>query len=188
MAPKSENNDELMGKRPEDMSPEELQKAILLIEYQTKTLTLAQTRKNLTDFEDVERKRREQNKRRMSELKSEREMRERIVSVCRHRSGGTPKNLLKGKGVGSFSLISRTLMPDGITILLQCPRCRMRIFTPQRPKPGSSKVVFEQYAKELDHYNKLLQDSIEDGLEFAELRGPTFTFLRDGVPFIPERI
>ena len=76
-------------------------------------------------------------------------------------------------------------MPDGKTILLQCPRCRMMKYPPTKALKESNP---KKYAEELAEYNRLLQMSIDEGIEDSELRGPTFLFEnKEGVPFIPER-
>jgi hypothetical protein len=57
------------------------------------------------------------------------------------------------------------------------------------PQQSLKKEDPKLYLKELDEYNKLLEQSIEEGLEHAEMRGPTFMFKNeDGVPIIPERV
>jgi len=120
----------------------------------------------------------------MAELEQMRKAQEKTERMCRHRSGGKPTNILKGGGIGSFSIITRAVMPDGVTILLQCSRCRMKRYPPE------AHVKLEdpkRYAMELDDYNALLEASIEADLE--PLRGPTFTFTNsEGVPVIPRRV
>jgi len=74
-------------------------------------------------------------------------------------------------------------MLDGFTWLLQCTRCRLRLFTPH---PSLATTDPERYAKEKAAYDKLWELAGDSGLD--EIRGPTFTFLKDGVPFIPHRV
>jgi hypothetical protein len=167
----------------EDMTPAELQEKILRVELQTKLLSLAEADRQNKGFLENEKRRHQANEQRMVELEAGRKNREAIVQQCRHKSGGTPKNILKGGGIGSFSIISRAILPDGKSILLQCPRCRMLKYPPdQKLKKTDPKL----YARQLEEYNALLEQSME--MENAELRGPTFLFERDGVPIIPDRV
>lgn len=164
---------------------EEINREIAEIELETKRLMLAEQKKRNAEFSEAERRRSDANQKRMNELEQARKNQQRIVRACRHKSGGTPNNLLRGGGRFSFSLISRSIMPDGKTILLQCPRCRMMKYPPEKTLMNSNPQL---YAEELAEYNKLLQMSIDEGIEDSELRGPTFLFENtEGVPFIPER-
>ena len=174
------------GKPIEEMNAEELQAEILRVELETKTLQLAEARQRNHDFIEVEKRRRQANQQRMTELETGRKTRERIIKICRHRSGGTPKNILKGsRSAGSFSLLTRAILPDGKSVLIQCPRCRLMAYP---PNPSLKKEDPKRYAQELEAYNSLLEQSIEEGLEHAETRGPTFLFERQGVPIIPDRV
>ncbi|HEV2099327.1 MAG TPA: hypothetical protein VGR45_10420 [Stellaceae bacterium] len=168
----------------EAMSTEDLQKHILRVELHTKMLQLAQAARSNEQYEEAERRRRAANRQRMKELKDARLAQERIERSCRHRSGGTPDNILRGGGIGSFSTVTRAIMPDGVTVFMQCPRCRLKRYTPEVHLKHEDP---KRYAKELDEYNELLEASIENGL--APLRGPTFTFTNsEGVPIIPRRV
>lgn len=174
-----------MANEKSKMTLEEINREIAEIELETKRLMLAEQKKRNADFTEAERRRHEANKKRMDELAAARNTQERIVRTCRHRSGGTPANLLRGGGRFSFSLITRAVMPDGKTILLQCPRCRMMKYPPTKALKDADP---KKYAEELSEYNRLLQMSIDEGIEDSELRGPTFLFEnKAGVPFIPER-
>ena len=131
-----------------------------------------------------EEQRRTSNKRRMTELAEGRRVMEATQKKCRHMSGGKPGNILRGGGVGSFSILTRALMPDGVTVLLQCSRCRLKLYPPtEREKKEDPK----KYLADLKHYNELLDQANEADLE--PLRGPTFLFKNaEGIPFIPERV
>jgi hypothetical protein len=166
-------------------SLEDIQREIADVELQTKKLMLAEAKHNNQVFEAKEAQRHAANRQRMQELEDARRNREQTVKHCRHRSGGRPQDVLKGGGIGSFSTISRAIMPDGVTILLQCPRCRMQKYPPSLAMKLKDA---EKYLEELKEYNRLLEVSRSEGLEFAELRGPTFLFTKDGIPFIPERV
>ena len=168
----------------ESMSVEELDRQIKRVELHTKMLQLAQAARSNEQYEEAERRRHAANKQRMQELNDARLAQERIERSCRHRSGGTPDNILRGGGIGSFSTVTRAIMPDGVTVFLQCSRCRLKRYTPEA---HLKKEDPRRYAKETDEYNDLLEASIENGL--APLRGPTFTFTNsEGVPVIPRRV
>jgi hypothetical protein len=168
------------------MTVEELNLEIAQVELETKRLMLAEQKKRNADFTEAERSRHEANQKRMDELTNTERNKARVISTCRHRSGGTPANLLRGGGRFSFSLITRAVMPDGKTILLQCPRCRMMKYPPTKALKDAHPGV---YLAELTEYNRLLQMSVDEGIEDSELRGPTFLFENaQGVPFIPERV
>lgn len=99
---------------------------------------------------------------------------------CRHKMGGRHQDVYSGDS--HRSTITRTQMLDGYTYLLLCTRCRLKVYTPH---PTLKKTDPERYAKEKAIYDPLLQMSKDTGLD--EIRGPSFIFERDGVPFIPVR-
>ena len=168
-----------------EMTLEEIQKQIAVTELETKKLQLGQAQKDNADFLDKEKRRSEANKQRMSELEQARNSRYATIKACRHKAGGTPANILKGGGVGSFSLLTRAIMPDGVTIFMQCPRCRLGMYTPQKK---IRQMWFTKFEDEKKYFDELVEKSREEGLQHAELRGPTFAFKNDeGIPIIPER-
>jgi hypothetical protein len=172
--------------KPEEMTIEQMQAEILRVELETKRLLLGKAKKDNAEFIAAEERRHQANKRRMKELAEGRENRYATIKACRHRSGGGPGNILHGGGIGSFSLLTRALMPDGVTILLQCGRCRLLFYTPSEKQ---RQLWFESYREELAFYKKLLELSIEEGIQHNETRGPTFMFKNEkGVPIIPERV
>lgn len=195
MAKKIEDQQRVIinGEDVTDLSPEELQKRILQIEYQTKALQMGQADRANRDYLQAEARRHEANARRMIELKIARENHLAVIKKCKHRSGGSPRNILRGGGKFSFCLVSRSLMPDGVTILLHCQRCRLQIYTPRDKtndgKPAPRQLWFKTYDAEKVYFDKLVELSEEDGCsEHNEHRGPTFLFQKDGVPFIPDRV
>ena len=111
---------------------EDIQREIAEVELQTKQFNLAQAKRTNEEFVARDQQRRKANAQRMTELKQGREGRAQLVRLCRHKSGGTPDNILKGGGIGSFSVITRALMPDGVTIFLQCLRCPLNTFCKSR--------------------------------------------------------
>jgi len=175
--------------KTDEKSLEQIQREIAEVELQTGQLNLAEARKRNETFLAAEEARRRGNRQRQAELKQGREGREAIVTECRHKSGGSPNNILHGGGIGSFSVISRAIMPDGVTRLLQCPRCRMREYF--RPLTRQEEVKLKKNDSEkVERYlqlKDLFETSKDLGLEHGELRGPTFFFQNEaGVPVIPE--
>ena len=172
----------------EAMSLDEIQREIAQVQLQTARLGLAEQKKTNAEFIQKEAARREANKRRMDELQVARNNRYATIRECRHRSGGNPKRILRGGGKNSFSLISRSVMPDGVTVLLHCQRCRLALYTPV--ENGSRQLWFKTYAEEQAYYEKRLEESIEEGCsEHNEQRGPTFMFQNaQGVPVVPARV
>lgn len=172
--------------RAAEMSVEEIKKEILRVDLDTKLLQLGRAKKDNAAFEANEEQRHRSNQQRMNELEAGRQGRHVIIQDCRHRSGGGPTNILHGGGIGSFSLITRAVLPDGVTLFLQCPRCRLALYTPQ---PKTRQYWFKSYEEELAYYRKLLEQSIEEGIQFNETRGPTFMFKNEeGVPIVPKRV
>jgi hypothetical protein len=104
-------------------------------------------------------------------------------SVCRHRQGGKASSDGRHVWAGDGPpCVAKTQMLDGVTWLLQCIRCRLKVFTPHLQHYSGRP---EQYAKDKALYEKLWELSADSGLD--EIRGPTFQFTKDGVPFIPQR-
>lgn len=179
-----------MGKAAKErMSPEELAQRVAEVDLETKLLGLRAAERSNADYEQREEQRHKQNQQRQGELAQLRKAREDVVRSCRHKSGGRPTNILKGGGPGSFSIVVRTLMPDGVTVLLQCARCRMLEYTPEKPVGKAATAdALEQYVARMDRFNGLLEASIDAGFDNF-MRGPTFAFKTgEGVPFIPARV
>jgi hypothetical protein len=163
----------------------DLEREILEVELETKRLLLGKAKKENSEFHENEERRKAHNRQRMAELAEARRNHEAVVKNCRHKSGGEPDDVLKGGGIGSFSIISRAIMPDGISILLQCPRCRMKMYPPTEKLKQENK---QQYLEDLALYNQLLEKSKDDGIRHSQSRGPTFMFKNEnGVPVVPER-
>lgn len=181
------------------LTGEALQERIAQVELQTKMLNLRAAERANRDFEQRDEINAKQNAQRQKELAQLEQVHEANVRACRHKSGGRPGNILKGGGVGSFSTITRTLMPDGVTVFLQCARCRMRKYTPEKPvKPlgdAATKIALAKYeaaltkyADDLEEFNELHEQSVDAGFDNF-MRGPTFAFkTAEGVPFIPARV
>jgi len=127
-------------------------------------------------------------------------------NVCQHRSGGyageTP--MTEGGGTNSFSVLHITVMPDGKTVFIQCGRCPLKMnwrlrseaeegklqAAAEAARKGDAKgyrnskawLAWEDYGwgKELMATHK------KEGLPKSIMKGPTFDFEKDGMPFVPD--
>jgi hypothetical protein len=162
-----------------NLSLEELQRVIAMADLQGKLLDLDRMKddnaKRVAKRESLEK----YNRQLQEEMESQARLMKQAQTICRHRQGGRHHDVYKGTGL---PCIVRTQMLDGFTYLLQCTRCRMKVYTPH---PSLKRSDPERYAQEKAVYDSLLAMSYESGLD--EIRGPSFVFERDGVPFIPER-
>lgn len=161
------------------MSLEELQRVIALTTLQSNLLELDRIKddnaRRLAHNEAI----RKHNVQLQADMESERRQLAYVQSVCRHRQGGRAQNVYAGDGK---PCIVRTQMLDGYTWLLQCLLCRLKVYTPH---PALKREAPEEYATLKTVYDKLWELSSDSGLD--EIRGPTFLFEKDGVPFIPQR-
>ena len=164
----------------QNMSLEEMQRLIAATELQAKILDLDRVKddnaRRLAHKEAVEK----HNRQIQADVEAEQARMRFAQSVCRHRQGGKPQNIYAGDGK---ACITRTQMLDGYTWLLQCLRCRIKIYTPH---PNLKKSHPEEYEKLKGIYDHFWQLSLDSGLD--EIKGPSFLFEKDGVPIIPERV
>jgi len=162
------------------MSLQQIQLAIAAADLQAKLLDLDRIRDENAKRLAVKQANDNHNKQIQEQIKSEEAMLRFAQSVCRHRMGGYAKNIWAGDG---RPCVVRTQMLDGVTYLLQCLRCRLKVLTPH---PSLAQKNPAQYQAEMALYQKLWEMSADSGLD--EIRGPTFVFKQDGVPIIPERV
>ncbi len=182
-----------MAGKEAKLSEQEMRERILENDFKTSERKLRAAEREEARYEQEEALRHKKNTTRQKELADGRRTMAAIQKACRHMSGGKPGNVLKGGGIGSFSIITRYKMPDGVTYLLQCARCRMMLYTPTKPakaefdKPALFEAAMKAYEVEKAHFDELFEKSMDAGLE--EMRGPTFMFKNaDGVPVIPARV
>lgn len=161
------------------MTLQEIQVAIAKADLRAKLLDLDRIKDDNARRIAVKEANDKFNRQVQEEIRNQEQMIKRIQSVCRHRMGGKYQNVWAGDGK---PCIARTQMLDGYTWLLQCTRCRLKVFTPH---PSLQKANPEQYAEERAFYDKLWELANDSGMD--EIRGPTFAFMKDGVPFIPVR-
>lgn len=186
-------------------SNEEIQREILDVDLETKRLGLDEARKRNATFAAAEQRRSSQNKERQANIAEERRMHRRNQLACAHAAGGEAgTSPLEGGGKFSFSVIARVILPDGKHELLLCPRCRLKLIGREHSKAEERMMKLAAEAAEEkfpetygddaawikwdDHkrWKDLRKVSQKEGIPNNVLRGPTFMFEKDGVPFIPE--
>lgn len=162
------------------MSLDELQRVIALTDLQAKLLDLDRIKddsaRRLAHLDAI----RKHNQQIQADMESQQRQLAHVQAICRHRQGGRPQNVYAGDGK---PCVVRTQMLDGYTWMLQCLRCRLKVFTPH---PALKRHDPDSFAQARAIYDKLWELASDSGLD--EIRGPTFTFEKDGVPFIPERL
>jgi hypothetical protein len=127
-------------------------------------------------------------------------------NVCEHRAGGyageTP--ITEGGGTNSFSVLHVTIMPDSKTMFIQCGRCPLKMYwrarsvTEEDKLQAAAEAVRKGNPKSYqndkawlaweDHLwgKELMATHKKDGLKKSIMKGPTFEFEKDGMPFIPD--
>lgn len=160
------------------LTNEQLQKMILETQLETAQIALEQQRETNAAFKAHKEAKSRQNAQRQANLALERQSKAAIQSVCLHRQGGHPDNILKGNGP---SVLSKTRMLDGRRYLIQCNRCDLKLLTPH---PALQKEDPERYAREMAEYNRLSEEADSNGL--AQIQGCTFDFQQNGVSVLPE--
>jgi hypothetical protein len=161
------------------MSLKQIQVAIARADLQAKLLDLDRIKDENQRRLAIKKANEDFNRQIQEEIESQTRILKYAQSVCRHRMGGKYQNVWAGDGK---PCIAKTQMLDGYTWLLQCTRCRLKVFTPH---PSLSQTDPKRYAEEMAAYQKLWELAGDSGLD--EIRGPTFTFVKNGVPFIPQR-
>lgn len=172
-------------------SLEQIQKSIAWADLQMKLLDLDRIRDDNTKRVAKKEALVKYNEQIQQQMESEQKLIAYAQSVCRHRQGGRASSDGRHVWAGDGKpCVVRTQMLDGVTWLLQCLRCRLKVFTPHvshyQGRPPQDGVTWqEQYQRDKAVYDKLWEMASDSGLD--EIRGPTFTFQKDGVPFIPQR-
>jgi len=162
-----------------EMTEEELRIEIRRVELETAQINLEEARARNAAFRAHEQQRSTQNKQRQSQLAADIATKKYLQRICNHKQGGSPKNHLEGDGK---SCLTRSRIFFSNNYLIQCNRCDL---AEQRPHPSLKKTNPKKYAEAMEYYNRLLQESKENGLEPME--GPTFEFTdHDGNIVVPE--
>jgi hypothetical protein len=119
--------------------------------------------------------------------------------VCEHRSGGyageTP--ITEGGGTNSFSVLHVTILGHDKVRFIQCGRCPLKLWWKERSAHEEGRM--EAAAKKAgvgseaaraweDHLwgKELLRIHKKEGLPHSTMKGATFNFEKEGVPFVPE--
>jgi hypothetical protein len=120
-------------------------------------------------------------------------------NVCEHRSGGyageTP--ITEGGGTNSFSVLHVTIIGHDKTKFIQCGRCPLKLWYNERSPAEEARMAAAakkagEGSKEAiaweDHLwgKQLLATHKQHGLKKSIMKGATFTFERNGMPFVPE--
>jgi hypothetical protein len=180
----------------------DLQTEILETDLETKRIALEQTREQNAAWKQRRDVSARTNANRQHQFKMDHaSQRHAQEHICQHMAGGDADgNPLEGGGKFAFAIVSATLMPDGVTYFMQCPRCRMKLYGRNRPaaeearmaalarEKGPESPEAQAYA---DHiwFKEVFKLWQKEGLGKKSLmRGPTFGFNRveDGAPVIPD--
>lgn len=172
-----------MGDIPEDwknLTLEEIEKQIKLVTLQSHMLDLDriqdENQKRISKRHAIEKFNREI----QQDMAAQEAKLSWLRTHCRHRMGGYHSDITAGDGK---PCIARTQMLDGVTWLLQCLRCRTKIFTPH---PSLQQTDPEKFERDMAEYKRFWELSCDSGM--SEIRGPTFSFVQNGVPIIPQRV
>jgi hypothetical protein len=169
---------DLMALPLEELTNAELQTRILRMQMQREILTLEDTEEAHAKLLAMKKQRSLQNAQRQAELRGIAVMHRNIQSGCRHRQGGYRHQLYSG---GGKPCVTKFIMPDGVTAFYQCNRCRLKEYTPHRNLLARDP---EAYRTQKMLTDKLEELWVESNLDF--IKGPTFAWMKDGVPFVPE--
>lgn len=171
---------DIMSLPIDQLTLEELQLRVMRMQMHRETLLLGKAEQDQKAWEAREAQRHRDNAMRQTEMAQIASNRKAIIGGCRHRQGGFRHKLYSGDGK---SCVSKFVMPDGVTNFLQCSRCRLKFFTPHRKLQEREPA---EYDRQMVIYARLMELHEESGLDM--IKGPTFTFVKDGVPFIPEMV
>jgi len=186
---------------------EQLQREVLEVQLRRESAALEDTVEQLNDRKIRKERSAKTNAQRQAQMSADNKAAKQIEKSCRHKSGGNPQNILRGGGKFSFSILTRVLMPDGKTELIQCQRCRLKLYGRERTPAEERKMRAaadraEQVSEAKrsleekkaiaaweDHqeWKRLREISIEEGIDDSFMRGPTFNFQNEeGMSVIPE--
>jgi len=162
-------------------------------------LRLELTKRNLEEFEAAERER-ERNKRQTQfQLETETQNLRTTQEQCLHKQGAPCRRPLKGTKESALRLIK---LPDGFSMVIHCPICRMKVFSPHPDdrltarREGETEAQMQariaKFEADTARFRELLAvvESIEVGGDAVELdTGTEVTFrnARTGNPIYPRR-
>ena len=175
---------------------EELQRELIQTQLETAKITLEQQREANLTYKERKARAKKANEIRQAEFSRQRLTIRAIQMGCAHLSGGEPTDpVTEGGGKFSFSVLTRVIMPDGKTVWVNCPRCRLKLYGRHRTKQEEARMAAAAekgdpvaVAAWEDHqwWKQLMVTSKKDGIPHNEIRGVTFNFEKNGTNFIPD--
>lgn len=178
-----------------EKSKTDIERQILETQLETAQIALEEQRERNEAYKAKKKVAALTNAQRQAQFKADRLMTRNVQrDVCQHLAGGEAGgDPTQGGGKFAFSVLSRVIMPDGKTELIQCPRCRLKLYgrelSPaerEKLKDGKRVGPFETY-EDFEWWTELRATSKKDGVPNNVMRGPTFMFQNEqGVNFIPD--
>lgn len=181
-------------------SNEDLQRELLETQLDTAKIALEQTREQNSNYRQKRDAANRSNAQRQRQFTADRLSLRALQKGCSHMAGGDAgSNPTEGGGKFAFTTLSCTIMPDGVTKLLQDPRCRLMLYWRERTPQEEKKM--QEAANKAGENSKaaLAWEDHEWGKELYRLyrreglgkksvmRGPTFDFTKqDGTRVIPD--
>lgn len=182
---------------------DQMQKELLETQLETARIGLEKTREENSDYKRRKQVAARTNENRQRQFQSDRaNLRNLQRSVCQHMAGGDAEGSpLEGGGKFAFCVLHVTIMPDGVTQLIQCPRCRLMLYGRKLTlkEEAKLKAAAEKAGEDINNPAWLKWDDYEWFKELSDLfkreglgrksisRGPTFKFENlQGVPIIPD--
>jgi hypothetical protein len=164
----------------DQLNLEELQLRVARMQAHQAEISLESTEEQQRIFAAKKAENSRSNALRQAEMKQISASKDALQKMCRHRQGGFRHKLYSGDGK---PCVTKFIMPDGVTAFYQCSRCRLKEYSPHLDLLKRNPKLYEARRALCDRLEELFQES---GLDF--IKGPTFAWMKDGVPFVPEMI
>lgn len=188
---------------------EDLQRELVETQLETARIGLDKARDENADYRRRKSVAEKTNANRQAQFSADRKNLRALQRIqCQHMAGGDAEGSpLEGGGKFSFSVLHLTIMPDGVTELIQCPRCRLMLYGRKLNAKEEAKLKAKAEAIEAKKPESFQNDPTwqkwDDYLWYKELRelyrreglgkkaisrGPTFSFTDNatGAPVIPD--
>jgi hypothetical protein len=187
-----------------EQSVEDLQRQVLQAQLARETASLEETVENNAERKQKREVAARTNAQRQRQFAQDRSNLRAIQHRCEHRAGGYAgeTDILEGDG---HSVLSVTIMPDGHTKFLQCPRCRLSLYGRLRTKQEEARMkkaaeaVMDKNPKGYESdpnwlkwdnhqwWMDLMKVHKKFAIKKSIMRGPTFNFQNsEGMSVIPE--
>lgn len=170
---------------------EDLQRELIETQLETARISLEQQKDQNAAYQSRKRVAAATNAQRQAQLAMDRSNLRAIQMNCQHSAGGEAGgDPTQGGGKFAFSVLTQAIMPDGKTVLVQCPRCRLKLYGRELNPREVARLEKSNPEKYADHiwWKELMKVSKKEGTPNNVMRGPTFMFEKDGVNFIPEMV